>query len=371
MSGKKPEWAEENEDGFTSSVQEGVKRSVSSETKVGKFVKKQDRPQDIKELKEGILLGERARLARAITLIESNAPQHFEYAQSLLQSIMTHTGKSIRIGISGVPGAGKSTFIEAFGTYLCQAGHKVAVLAVDPSSSINGGSILGDKTRMEELARNPRAFIRPSPSEGTLGGVHRKTRETMLLCEAAGFDVILVETVGVGQSEAIVRGMVDFFLLLALTGAGDELQGMKKGILELVDVIVVNKADGSNKTAALRTKSEYSRILHFLKSPTKGWQAKSLTCSSLNGEGIPALWEVIGEFTGLTKQSGVFEERRRMQAKEWLYSLVNEQLQTLFFQNERIKRMLPQLENEVIAGKKTVTQAVQEAFTNFYKDNES
>jgi len=371
MSGKKPEWAEENEDGFTSSVQEGVERAASSETQVRKFVKKQDSPQNIEDLKKGILLGERARLARAITLIESNAPHHFDYAQRLLQSVMTHTGKSIRIGISGVPGAGKSTFIEAFGTFLCQRGHKVAVLAVDPSSSVNGGSILGDKTRMEELARNPLAFIRPSPSEGTLGGVHRKTRETMLLCEAAGFDVILVETVGVGQSEAIVRGMVDFFLLLALTGAGDELQGMKKGILELVDAIVVNKADGANKAAAIKTKSEYSRILHFLKSPTKGWEAKSLTCSSLNGEGIPALWDVIGDFTESTKQSGVFEERRRMQAKEWMYSLVNEQLQKRFFQNDRIKRMLPKLENEVIAGEKTVTQAVHEAFMDFYNDIES
>lgn len=368
MKCKKPEWADENEDGFTSSVQEGVKRAASSETQVRKFVKKQEIPQNIDDLKEGILLGDRAKLARAITLIESNAPQHFDYAQKLLQSVMKHTGKSIRIGISGVPGAGKSTFIETFGTFLCQHGNKVAVLAVDPSSSVNGGSILGDKTRMEELARNPLAFIRPSPSEGTLGGVHRKTRETMLLCEAAGFDVILVETVGVGQSEAIVRGMVDFFLLLALTGAGDDLQGMKKGILELVDMIVVNKADGINKKAALKTKSEYSRILHFLKSPTKGWEAKSHTCSSLNGEGIPALWNVISDFTKSTKQSGVFEERRRMQAKEWMYSLINDQLQKLFYQNARIRRMLPQLENEVIAGGKTVTQAVQEAFMDYYKD---
>jgi LAO/AO transport system kinase len=305
------------------------------------------------------------KLAKGITLIESNATHHFDLAQELLQSILSHTGKSLRIGISGVPGAGKSTFIEAFGTYLCNLGKKVAVLAVDPSSSVNGGSILGDKTRMEELARNPGAFIRPSPSEGTFGGVHRKTRETMLLCEAAGFDIILIETVGVGQSEAIVRSMVDFFMLLVLTGAGDELQGMKKGIMELVDGIVVNKADGDNLPLALRTKSEYSRILHFLQPITKGWMSKAYTCSAVTGKGIAELWEMLQEFSDTTKQSGVFQDRRRMQSKEWFYSLIQGQLHQMFYKNNTIKQLLPALENQVMAGSKTITKAVQEAFQSF------
>jgi LAO/AO transport system kinase len=365
--GKKPEWAEGSKsEGFASVVKKGVDSvQPAAQAGRGRFVKKAKQKVNVQEIKEGLLQGERAMLARAITLIESNAPHHFEDAQKLLQSILPHSGSSIRIGISGVPGAGKSTFIEAFGTYVCSLGHKVAVLAVDPSSSVNGGSILGDKTRMEELARNPRAFIRPSPSGGTLGGVHRKTRETMLLCEAAGFDIILIETVGVGQSEAIVRSMADFFMLLVLTGAGDELQGMKKGIMELVDAIVVNKADGDNKPLALKTKAEYNRILHFLQPATKGWPAKAYTCSSLTGEGIGELWEVIQQFLEATKDSGVFQERRRLQSKEWLYSLIEESLHNMFFKNEKIKDILPVLENQVMAGSKTVTKAVQECFVAF------
>lgn len=331
----------------------------------GRFVRRRTEELDLAELKARILAGERTALARGITLIESNAPRHFEQAQELLQSIMAHTGNSVRIGISGVPGAGKSTFIESLGGYLCREGHRTAVLAVDPSSALNGGSILGDKTRMEELARNPKAFIRPSPSEGTLGGVHRKTRETVLLCEAAGFDVILIETVGVGQSEAIVRGMSDYFLLLALTGAGDDLQGMKKGILELVDGIVINKADGSNKAAADRTKHEYSRFLHFMQPATKGWPARAYTCSALYGEGIEELWKDICLFRETAARSGVWEERRRGQSREWLRSLADEQLRKLFYQNERVKALLPQLENEVTSGEKTVSKAVQEAFAVF------
>ncbi|AOH55634.1 ATPase/protein kinase [Peribacillus muralis] len=364
---KKPEWFDpNNQEGFASSLKPGVElTSDRNKGSTSRFVKKQDAPISVQELKKGILSGNRARLAKGITLIESNAAHHFDYAQELLHSLLPHTGRSIRIGISGVPGAGKSTFIETFGTYLCDKGHKVAVLAVDPSSSINGGSILGDKTRMEELARNPFAFIRPSPSEGTLGGVHRKTRETMLLCEAAGFDVILIETVGVGQSEAIVRSMVDFFMLLVLTGAGDELQGMKKGIMELVDGIVVNKADGDNIPLAIRTKSEYSRILHFLQPATKGWGGKAYTCSAITGKGIPELWDVLEDFSDTTKKSGVFQERRRMQAKEWLYSLMDHQLKMMFYKNEAVKELLPILENEVMSGNKTVTAAVKQAFQAF------
>lgn len=364
---KKPEWVDPNNpEGFNSSIMKGVELAADhNQASKNRFVKKQRESISIPDIKAGILKGERAKLAKGITLIESNAAHHFELAQELLQSILPHTGKSLRIGISGVPGAGKSTFIEAFGTYLCSLGHKVAVLAVDPSSSVNGGSILGDKTRMEELARNPRAFIRPSPSEGTLGGVHRKTRETMLLCEAAGFDVILIETVGVGQSEAIVRGMVDFFMMLALTGAGDELQGMKKGIMELVDGIVVNKADGDNLPRAIKTRSEYSRILHFLQPVTKGWMSKALTCSAVTGKGIDDVWNMLQEFSETTKQSGVFEDRRRRQSREWFHSLIHSQLHQLFYKNSTIKQLLPVLENQIMAGDQTITKAVQEVFQTF------
>ncbi|WP_409297883.1 methylmalonyl Co-A mutase-associated GTPase MeaB [Peribacillus sp. SCS-26] len=320
----------------------------------------------IDELFEGVSGGSRTMLAKAITLIESNAPHHFESAQLLLKKLGDSEQESIRIGISGVPGAGKSTFIEAFGTFLCNRGHKVAVLAVDPSSSLGGGSILGDKTRMENLSRNPSAFIRPSPAGGTLGGVHRKTRETITLCEAAGFDIILVETVGVGQSEAKVREMVDFFLLLALTGAGDELQGMKKGIMELADAILVNKADGSNLPAALKTKREYNSILHFIQPATRGWITKAYSCSSVTGEGISEFWEVIERFRTKTRESGVFEERRKSQLGNWMNSLITEQLEALFFQNEEMKRLLPEAKLEVMAGQRPAVQAVHELFSAFY-----
>jgi LAO/AO transport system kinase len=316
----------------------------------------------IPDLFEGVIKKERSSLARAITLIESNAEQHFSLAQELLQKILPSSGKSLRIGITGVPGAGKSTFIEAFGMHLCNLGLQVAVLAVDPSSSISGGSILGDKTRMEQLSRHPNAFIRPSPSEGKLGGVHRKTRETMLLCEAAGFDVIIVETVGVGQSEAIIRDMVDFFLLLVLTGAGDELQGMKKGIMELVDAIVVNKADGDNKPLAFKTKKEYNQLLHFLHPATSGWKTKAYACSSLQLEGISEIWNVILEFEKNTKASRMFDERRKKQNKQWLYSMISDQLHFRFFQRPEVKSVLPGLEKAVMDGKKTVSAAVLELF---------
>ncbi|SFC42277.1 methylmalonyl-CoA mutase metallochaperone MeaB [Bacillus sp. OV322] len=370
MPDNKPEWKDENsQEGFASSYIKGKEVVSDNDSRPGKFKKKQEKPADLEELKAGILAGDRASLAKAITLCESNASRHFETSQKLLQSILPFTGNSLRIGISGVPGAGKSTFIEALGMFLCEKGMNVAVLAVDPSSSVNGGSILGDKTRMEELSRNKRAFIRPSPSGGTLGGVHRKTRETMLMCEAAGFDVILVETVGVGQSETIVRDMVDFFMLLVLTGAGDELQGMKKGILELVDAIIVNKADGDNKKAAQRTKMEYSRILHFLQPATKGWEAKACTCSSLNGEGIDSIWEMAGQFAGDAKKTGVFFERRRMQSKQWLYALINDNLHDLFYRDEGVKNLLPVIENQVMSGSKTIAGGVQEIFQVFFEGN--
>ncbi|EIJ78792.1 membrane ATPase/protein kinase [Bacillus methanolicus PB1] len=364
----KPKWSDpERPDAFSSYVRKGVETEAEAAVfqKSGRFQKKGSGGPTVAELTKGVLEGNRGLLARAITLIESNAERHFSQAQELLQNLLPYTGKSIRIGITGVPGAGKSTFIESFGTFLCEQDYRVAVLAVDPSSSLTGGSILGDKTRMEKLARNPRAFIRPSPSGGKLGGVHRKTRETMLLCEAAGFDVILVETVGVGQSEVIVRDMVDFFMLLVLTGAGDELQGMKKGIMELADAVIVNKADGLNKKEAEKAKEEYNRILHILQPATKGWETKAYTCSALYSTGIAEIWNEIEKFKKQTKQSCVFDDRRRKQTKEWIYSMISDQLHYSFFRHPDIKKQLPKIENEVISGDRTVASAVEELFKIF------
>lgn len=371
---KKPEWFDPGNAGqFQSVIRKGVEAPLDSfkdhGAKPGRFVKKAGRTElDIDTLASGILTGNRTSLARAITLIESNAEHHFQNAQALLETLLPHSGNSIRIGITGVPGAGKSTFIEAFGSWLCGLGHKVAVLAIDPSSSLSGGSILGDKTRMESLARNPGAFIRPSPSGGKLGGVHRKTRETMLLCEAAGFDVILIETVGVGQSEVIVRDMVDFFILLVLTGAGDELQGMKKGIMELADAIIINKADGPNQAMANKTREEYNRILHFLQPATKGWMTRALTCSSIQLSGINEIWELVKNFEAETKQSGVFDIRRRNQTKEWIHSMIADQLQMSFFLDKEVKQLLPRIENEVISGSRPVASGVEELFKAFFRN---
>lgn len=368
---KKPEWFDpQNSESFSSMVRPGIENRRDGGipiAKAGRFVKRKNLQHiDPSILAADIKNGSRSALARGITLIESNAEHDFQVAQSLLELLLPDEGSSIRIGITGVPGAGKSTFIESFGTYLCGLGHKVAVLAVDPTSSLTGGSILGDKTRMEMLARNPRAFIRPSPSGGKLGGVHRKTRETMLVCEAAGFDIILVETVGVGQSEVIVRNMVDFFMLLVLTGAGDELQGMKKGIMELADAVIVNKADGPNEQAAKKTKEEYNRILHFLQPATKGWSTVALTSSALHNRGIEEVWNSISAFEASTKESGTFADRRRSQTKEWLNEMIIDQLQMNFFHHPMIKLLLPKVENEVISGNKPVASAVNELFKAFY-----
>ncbi|MBT2693378.1 methylmalonyl Co-A mutase-associated GTPase MeaB [Bacillus sp. ISL-55] len=369
---KKPEWFDpEKADYFSSVVKPGVSGGNAEQpaAKAGRFVKKKNlRKWDPASLAKDIKSGDRTALAKGITLIESNAEHDFQMAQTLLQKLLPYSGRSIRIGITGVPGAGKSTFIESFGSYLCDMGHKVAVLAVDPTSSLTGGSILGDKTRMERLARNPRAFIRPSPSGGKLGGVHRKTRETMLLCEAAGFDIILVETVGVGQSEVIVRDMVDFFMLLVLTGAGDELQGMKKGIMELADAVIVNKADGPNEQTAKKTKEEYNRILHFLQPATKGWQTAAMTSSALQNKGIDEIWNTISDFESFTKQSGIFDERRRFQTKEWLNDMIIDQLQANFFHHPAIKNLLPKVENEVISGNRPVASGVEELLRAFFGD---
>ena len=309
---------------------------------------------------KGILSGDRVSLSRAITLIESNAPKHFAVAQELIQKLLPYTGKSMRIGITGVPGAGKSTFIEALGSWLCDKGHKVAVLAVDPSSSVTRGSILGDKTRMEKLSRMKNAFIRPSPSGGTLGGVTRKSRETLLLVEAAGYEVVLVETVGVGQSETAVRNMVDYFLMVALTGAGDDLQGIKKGIMEIADSILVNKADGDNKLKALSARADFDMMLHYLRPATEGWTSRAYTCSSLTGEGIPEMWEVMNKFFDTVRSNGVFESRRREQVLRWVNDMAEEHLKHLISENAVITSVKKQIEDDVTAGRCAPTQAAKQ-----------
>lgn len=301
----------------------------------------------------GIEAGKLRALAKGITLIESRKPEHMEQATKVLETLLPRTGNSIRIGISGVPGVGKSTFIEAFGLNLVRRGHKVAVLAVDPSSQITGGSILGDKTRMEQLAREENAFIRPSPAGETLGGVARKTRETMLLCEAANYDVILVETVGVGQSEIAVAAMVDVFLLLQLTGAGDELQGIKKGVMEIADAIIINKADGNNKPAAELARQQYLNALHIMRPKSPNWTVPVLTCSALHNIGMDQIWETLEEFRARMLSSGEFDLKRRQQAREWMWTLLLDDLKELFIHDKNVAPLLPQVEQSVIEGRTT------------------
>jgi len=345
-------------------VMEGVKggHDGMSASEPKRFRKKKQVPLNIPSLASEVRAGCRTSLSKAITLIESSNAEHKEQAQMLLQDLLPYTGNSIRVGITGVPGAGKSSFIEAFGNMLCSLGKKVAVLAIDPSSSLSGGSILGDKTRMETLIRQENAFIRPSPSAGTLGGVHKKTRETMLLCEAAGFDVILIETVGVGQSETFVRGMVDFFLLLVLTGAGDELQGMKKGIMELADAILVHKADGDNLRIARKTVREYQQILHFLQPATPGWTSTSLMASSLEKTGLEEVWTMLLEFEKTVKASKYWESRRNDQTREWFHSMIRDHLIDAFYSDTNRKTEVRSLEEDILKGRITVTQGVNQLF---------
>ncbi|GAB1367073.1 methylmalonyl Co-A mutase-associated GTPase MeaB [Candidatus Cloacimonadaceae bacterium] len=360
---RKPEWAPENSGKeFASHVLAGgksISSSVSHATKAH-----QARRYDLEALQQGVLANNRTLLSKAITLIESNSPKHFEAGQELIKRLLPHSGKSIRIGITGVPGAGKSTFIESFGLWLIRQGHKVAVLAVDPSSTISKGSILGDKTRMEELSRQSDSFIRPSPSAGILGGVARKTRESIVLCEAAGYDVILIETVGVGQSETTVRSMVDFFLLMQIAGAGDELQGIKKGIIELADLIVVNKADGDNVQAAQLAAREYNNALHYLRRATNGWHTKALTCSAINKTGISEIWEQIVQFRKYTENAGILSGRRREQNSRWFESLIAESVLHSFYAREGIREKLKELTSEVENGLIPVAMAVSQILEN-------
>ena len=316
-------------------------------------------------LAEGVLAGDRRALARAITLIESSRADHRREAAKLLEALLPRTGRSIRLGISGVPGVGKSTFIEAFGLKLIEAGHRVAVLAVDPSSQRSGGSILGDKTRMPELATAEAAFIRPSPTRGTLGGVARRSREAMLATEAAGFDVVIVETVGVGQSETAVAEMVDLFLLLIAPGGGDELQGIKRGIMEIADLIVVNKADGKLKDEAGRTAAEYQSALQLLRPRSQNWTPRVLLCSALSGTGVPEVWEAVGAYRAALEPEGEIAERRSEQARQWLWQEVQEGLMAALQADPAVEAAAAKLEAKVVAGELPATAAAQELLKAF------
>lgn len=308
---------------------------------------------------EQIISGNRRALAKAITLVESNLSQHQVQAQALLQKTLPATGSSIRIGISGVPGVGKSTFIEAFGLYLLEKGKKVAVLAVDPSSPVRGGSILGDKTRMEVLNRNPNAFIRPSPTSGTLGGVAQKTRESILLCEAAGFDVVLVETVGVGQSEYEVSAMVDFFMVLMLPNAGDDLQGIKRGIMELADALIINKVDGDSVNLANRTLGHIRTALHLV-ADDSFWQPQVKTCSAVEKHGIEDIWSMLCDYENMARENGYFESKRSGQRLDWLQKLIHQIITQTVLGNDEVKSKLATLENDVLLNKISVYNAAQQ-----------
>jgi LAO/AO transport system kinase len=311
---------------------------------------------------EGVRAGERAMLARTITLIESEHPKHESLAQEVLTRLLPHTGGALRVGISGVPGVGKSTFIDALGMHLVGLGKRVAVLAIDPSSTVSGGSILGDKTRMARLSRESLAYIRPSPSSGTLGGVARKTRETLLLCEAAGFDVVLVETVGVGQSETVVADMVDFYLVLMLSGAGDELQGIKRGILEVADMIAINKADGDNVVRAERARSEYRAALHLMR---PGAEPEVTTCSALENNGIERVWSSIEKRLEALRASGALEKRRSVQQVQWMWSMIQDGLRAALHAHPSVASLGPALERDVREGRATPTLAARRILETF------
>ena len=319
---------------------------------------------DISKHINGILNHDRLMLSKTITLIESTLPAHQQAAIRIIDKILPRTGKSVRLGITGVPGAGKSTFIESFGTMLTSRGHKVAVLAIDPSSSRSGGSILGDKTRMEKLSVDRNAFIRPSPSGGTLGGVAKKTREVMLACEAAGFDVIIIETVGVGQSETTVASMVDFFMVLQIAGAGDELQGIKKGVLEVADTIVINKADGDNLIKAQLAQKEYQAALHLLMPLSPNWSPPVLTCSALESKGLDEIWETIKKHKKILTDCGELEEKRSTQTQDWFTFLVEDGLRTWFFNRQEVVDSLPRLRNDLDEERLSPT-AASEALLKF------
>lgn len=345
---------------------EGVSsHDISNTNSISKIKKKRKQQPSADDLVTGILSGNLTSLSRAITLVESNNSNHLEKANAIIKACLPKANNSIRIGITGVPGVGKSTFIEAFGKHLTGLGRKVAVLAVDPSSSITKGSILGDKTRMEDLVKDNNAFIRPSASGNSLGGVARKTRETIILCEAAGYDTILIETVGVGQSETAVHSMVDFFLLLKLAGAGDELQGIKRGIIEMADAIVINKADGDNIKRAKLAKVEFNRALHLYPEKTSSWTPKVATCSALHNEGIDTIWDMIKDYETTTKASNYFYNERNAQNKFWLIQTIESNLKRDFFERKDIKEALKE-QLELVEANKTTPFAAAEYLLNIH-----
>jgi LAO/AO transport system kinase len=319
------------------------------------------------ELVQGILKGNITDLSRSITLVESTNPEHLTKANEVINGCLPHANQSVRIGITGVPGVGKSTFIESFGKHLTSLGKKVAVLAVDPSSTISYGSILGDKTRMEELVKDKNAYIRPSASGETLGGVARKTRETIILCEAAGFDTIIIETVGVGQSETAVHSMVDFFLLLKISGAGDELQGIKRGIMEMADAIVINKADGDNIKKAKLAKTEFNRALHLFPAKKSGWMPTVSTCSAITKEGIDDVWKTISNYLELTQSNVYFQEKRQEQNQYWMMETINEQLKNQFYTHPEIAKLLDEKKKALQNNEISPFAAAMELLSTYFK----
>lgn len=319
------------------------------------------------EYVEGILSGNITILSQAITLVESLRPEHQAAAQEIIRQCLPHSGNSIRIGITGVPGAGKSTFIEAIGELVTGLGHKLSVLAVDPSSERSGGSILGDKTRMENLVHNENAYIRPSPSAGSLGGVARKTRETIILCEAAGFDIIFIETVGVGQSETAVHSMVDMFMLLQIAGAGDELQGIKRGIMEMADIVVINKNDSGNRNRASLAKSHFVNALNLFPLPDSKWKPQVYTASSIEKTGLSDIWKSVEDFMDFTKDNGYFRSNRNRQSKYWMYQTIEEALRHSFYENPEVAEKLAQYEQEVVGGRKSSFTAAAELLDIYLK----
>ena len=347
----------------TLSVSKGVIQPPSVNPNLKK-VKRQNLT--VTEYVQGILAGDRTILSRSITLVESQLYKHIDQAQKIIEGCLPYAGSSIRIGITGVPGVGKSAFIESIGVYLTSRGHRLAVLAIDPSSSRSKGSILGDKIRMETLSAHPNAFIRPSPSAGTLGGVARKTRESILLCEAAGYDIIFVETVGVGQSETAVHSMVDFFLLLMLSGAGDELQGIKRGIMEMADLLVITKCDGSNVASARKAATQYASALHLFPASESGWKPMVLNCSARNNTGNEQIWDQVMKYKKYISSSGYFESRRKKQSLFWMDETIRDSLITNFYGNHKIQKRLDELNQEVLQNKISSFIAAQQILEYYF-----
>lgn len=349
-------------------VNAGIEQPSSINPYLKSRPKRKKRELSVADYVDGIVKGDVTILSRAVTLVESVKPEHQVLAQQVIEKCLPYSGNSIRVGISGVPGAGKSTSIDAFGLHILEKhGGKLAVLAIDPSSERSKGSILGDKTRMENLSVHPDSFIRPSPSAGSLGGVARKTRETIILCEAAGFDKIFVETVGVGQSETAVHSMVDFFLLIQLAGTGDELQGIKRGIMEMADGIVINKADGDNLERAKLAATQFRNALHLFPAPESGWTPQVMTYSGFYNIGVKEIWDMVYQYMDFVKDNGYFAYRRNEQSKYWMYETINEHLRDSFYQNARIESMLAEQENQVLQGNLTSFAAAQKLLDTYFE----